>query len=48
MSELAKWVWLILLIVLFAGPWTLIIIGLDLLMILLVWLFKPEWMNKFF
>ena len=48
MSELAKWVWLILLIILFAGPHTVIIIVADLLLILAIWIFKPQWLNKIF
>ena len=48
MNELAKWAWLILLIILFAGPWTIVILGVDLLIILIVWLLKPEWMSKLF
>ena len=48
MTELAKWAWLILLIILFAGPWTAVILLGDLLLLLVVYLAKPEWFKKVF
>lgn len=48
MSDLVKWAWLILLIILFSGPHTIYILLGDLLVILLVWIFKPEYLSKMF
>ena len=37
MTELAKWAWLLLLIILFVGPWIFAIIAVDVVAFLLVW-----------
>ena len=47
MTELAKWAWLILLIILFVGPWIFAIIAFDIVVFLLVLWLKPEWLDKF-
>lgn len=46
MTELAKWAWLILLIILFVGPWIFAIIAADIVIFLLVLWLKPEWIDK--
>lgn len=46
MTELAIWAWIILLCILFLGPWTFLIIAIDIVVFLLVWKFKPEWLDK--
>ena len=47
MTGLAKWAWWILLIILFIGKWTLVLIAFYIvLFVLLVWL-KPKWLDKF-
>lgn len=46
MTELAKWAWIVLLIVLFIGPWVFAILAADLIIFGLVWYFKPEWLKK--
>lgn len=46
MTELAKWVWIILLGILFGGWSFFVIIGICLVVgFLIAWL-KPEWFNK--
>ncbi len=45
MTELAKWVWIILLGVLFAGWWFFAIIAADLVVYLLILWLKPEWLR---
>ena len=47
MTELAKWAWLILLIILFTGPWIFAILAADVVVFLLVAWLKPEWLKKF-
>lgn len=47
MTELAKWAWILLLIILFAGPWVFAIIAADVAAFLLVWWLKPEWLEHF-
>ena len=47
MSELAKWAWLILLIVLFVGSYVFVVIAIDILAFILVAWLKPEWLDKF-
>ena len=45
MTELAEWAWIILLIILFVGPWIFAIIAFDIVVFLLVLWLKPEWLN---
>ena len=47
MTELAKWAWLILVIILFIGPAIFVILGIDIAVVLLVWWLKPEWLKHF-
>ena len=46
MNEIAKWVWLIILAVLFAGPYVFIYIGVCTVLFFLVLWLKPEWLRK--
>ena len=46
MTELAKWAWIILIIILYVGPWIFAIIAADILIFVLIRRFKPEWLNK--
>lgn len=46
MSELAKWAWIILLIILFLGPYAFIIFGFNLVALILVAWLKPEWLKR--
>jgi hypothetical protein len=46
MTELAKWAWILLLCILFLGPWTFVIIGVDIVVLSLVMWLKPEWLEK--
>lgn len=46
MNELAKWVWIVLLGILFMGNWFFILMGINVVIILIVWLIKPEWLKK--
>lgn len=46
MKELAKWSWILLLMILYFGLWTFAIIGGIILVFLLVMWLKPEWLNK--
>ena len=46
MVELVKWVWLIVLIVLFVGFDFLIILGICAVIFILVAWLKPEWMKR--
>jgi hypothetical protein len=46
MTELAKWAWLIVLIILFVGPWIFVIVGIDIAVYLLIYWLKPEWLDK--
>lgn len=46
MTELAKWAWIILLIILFVGPWIFAIIAFDIVVFFLVYWLKPEWLDK--
>ena len=48
MTELAKWAWIILLIILFVGPWIFAIIAADILIYLLIRHYKPEWIDKIY
>ncbi len=43
MGELAKWAWILLLGVLFAGWWFFAIIVVDIVVYLLILWLKPEW-----
>jgi len=47
MTELAKWAWLILVIILFIGPYIFVVLGIDIVVVLLVWWLKPEWLKHF-
>ena len=46
MTELAKWVWIILLIVLFVGTNIIWFILAEVILFLLIWWLKPEWLDK--
>lgn len=46
MNDLAKWVWIILLAILFAGPYVFLLIGIDVVVFLLILWLKPEWIEK--
>ena len=46
MTEIAKWAWIILLIVLFFGPWIFAILAADVILFLLLKWLKPEWVEK--
>lgn len=47
MVELAKWAWIIIICVLFLGPWSLVFIVLNAAVFgIIAWL-KPEWLEKF-
>ena len=46
MTELAKWAWLILICILFAGPVMIyVVIATVVFWVLVAWL-KPEWLEK--
>lgn len=47
MAAIAKWAWLVLLIILFAGPCALVIIAVDALAVIIVAFIRPEWLSKF-
>ena len=47
MNELAKWAWIILLMVLFMGPYMWIVLGVYLLAYALILWLKPKWIDKF-
>ncbi len=47
MKEVAKWVWLIMLVILFVGPWAFVVIAADIVIFILVAWLKPEWLEKF-
>lgn len=47
MTELAKWAWLILLIILFVGPYIFVVLGVEVAAFLLVRWLKPEWLERF-
>ena len=47
MTELAKWAWIIFFIVLFAGFWGFVIIAAEVVVFLLMWWLKPEWLKSF-
>ena len=46
MNELAKWAWIILLMILFMGKWMWIVLGVYLLIYALIVWFKPKWIDK--
>jgi len=46
MTSLAKWAWLILLIILFIGPYVFVVIALDVVAFILVAWLKPEWLDR--
>jgi hypothetical protein len=46
MNDLAKWAWLILLAILFAGPYVFLLIAVDVVVFLLILWLKPEWIEK--
>ena len=46
MNSLAKWVWIILLAILFVGVDIFWYLGAGILVGLLVWWLKPEWLDK--
>ena len=46
MTELAKWAWLILLIILFLGWHFFVIIAIDVVAFILIAWLKPEWLEK--
>jgi hypothetical protein len=46
MTELAKWAWLILLIILFLGTDFFIILAIDVVAFILIAWLKPEWLEK--
>ena len=47
MNELAKWVWFIILTILFLGPVIFIILGVSVFISILVAWLKPEWLKKY-
>lgn len=47
MKEVAKWAWILLLIILFAGPYVFVVIAIDIVLFILVAWLKPEWLEKF-
>ncbi len=47
MVELAKWAWLIVLIILFVGSDFLIILAICAVIFILVAWLKPEWMKRY-
>jgi len=46
MTDLAKWVWIFLIIIFFVGSDIFYIIGVALVVFLLVLWLKPEWLNR--
>jgi len=46
MTDLAKWVWIIIIVIFFVGTDIFWIIGASALAVLLIWWLKPEWLNK--
>lgn len=46
MTELAKWAWIIVLIIFFVGYDFLWFIAADVVVFLLIWWLKPEWLDK--
>ncbi len=46
MTELAKWVWIIILVVLFIGPWIFALIAFDVAVYFLIMWLKPEWLEQ--
>lgn len=47
MNELAKWFWIAILCVLYFGWWLFVILGIYLVCLGLVRLFKPDWLKHF-
>lgn len=46
MNELAKWAWIILLMILFMGPYMWIVLGVYALAYALILWLKPNWIDK--
>lgn len=46
MAELAKWVWIITLIIFFVGTDIFYILGISLAVGLIIYWFKPEWLQQ--
>ena len=47
MKELAKWAWIILLALLYVGPYIFLVVLADVIVFLLVLWLKPEWIEKY-
>ena len=45
MTQLAKWAWFFFLASLFIGPWVFAVIGLSAMAFLLIYWFKPHWLD---
>lgn len=46
MKELAKWIWIVLIVVLFLGTNVFLVVAINIVIIMLIWWLKPEWINK--
>jgi len=47
MTEFTKWVWLILILILFLGKYVFVVLAVELAAYALVRWLKPEWLDKF-
>ncbi len=46
MNELAKWAWIILLTILFLGPWALLLFAVEAIAYILILWLKPKWIDE--
>ena len=46
MNSIAKWAWILLLAILFAGPYVFVLIIVDVVLFLIILWLKPEWIEK--
>ena len=46
MTELAKWVWIVLIVVLCFGANIIWFVLAEVILILLIWWLKPEWLDR--
>lgn len=46
MTSLAKWAWIVLLVLLFVGPWIFAILAADVIVFFLIRWLRPEWLDK--
>ena len=46
MSGIAKWAWIVILVIFFCGPYIFAILAADVVVFLLLLWLKPEWLDK--